>query len=113
MIHPKELITENILYSCSWEYSYYKHNLYLTKDKLYEYIYDKKENIYAYKIFGVKNFGNIHVNCSPFMEDTSGGLITITNRDNNVVLASFRFSCSEEGNKILEELFIAILKVMN
>ena len=119
MIQPKELISENILYSCTWEHRDTEYSLYLTKDKLYEYRYLKNEKGYMYSIYLVKDFGRLTtypMSYRPlnYSDYAAHGFVNICSRhDVNCALASFDFPCSEEGAKIAEALFVAISKVIN
>ena len=61
MIEPKELITESILFSAnSKEDERRKHYVYLTKTKLYQYVYYEDSKSYVYNVCPVKDFGDIH-----------------------------------------------------
>ena len=110
LIQLKELITESILYSCSWDYKKNKHYVYLTKSKMYKYVYNYASKTYSYIVYFIKDFSSLH--CYPH---TSGEMswILITNRYNNYPVAQIEFPASEEGAKEAEKLFTAISKVIN
>ena len=118
MIEPKELISENILFSISWKHESRKYYVYLTKSKFYKYDYDECSQSYIYEVCPVKDFGGIH--CQAYSHVPPGHLdcachclVFIGSRyRNGQSLVSFDFPTTQEGANAAEKLYVALSKVM-
>ena len=120
MIQKNDLIPDEVLYSCKWDYKSdsptqdITHYVYLTKTKLYDYTYDNTIKAYTYEVCLVKDFSNIEH--KPNHIASSGpetrSIHIMGRHDLCRPIREYFFQNTVEGRKISEELFIAIAKAM-
>ena len=116
MIGVNDLIKEPILYNCSWEYKGEKCFVFLTKNKLYVYEFDKDEQGCCYDICSVKDIGRVGGNTRGLYNPSSVSDYLPVNvwlrHLNEWENVHFKMPCSKEGAKMAEELILALSNVV-